>query len=107
MRIEQFDSERAFGYKQITTFFQDFSIADAFGLDAIKDTYERAFEEWKSDYKYLTELVMVLNWKSFIHYERGNETLCELYCDLFEKAREYAWDNLKGEELSYFLTTTD
>lgn len=26
---------------------EDFSIADVFGVDAIKDTYSRAFEEWK------------------------------------------------------------
>ena len=30
-----------------TTFWQDFSIADAFGVAAIKDTFKRAFAEWK------------------------------------------------------------
>lgn len=39
------------GYETITTFYEDFSIADAFGIHAIKDTYTRAFNEWKSDYK--------------------------------------------------------
>lgn len=28
-----------------TTFFMDFSIADRFGDDAIKDTFQRAFKE--------------------------------------------------------------
>ena len=51
------------GYETFTTFWQDFSIADRFGVAAIKDTFTRAFNEWKHDYKYLTELVMVLNWK--------------------------------------------
>lgn len=50
-----------FGYETFTTFFEDFTIAEYFGVNAIKDTYNRAFNEWKNDYKYLTELVMVLN----------------------------------------------
>lgn len=106
MTVKTFDSEAFCGYKQITTFFEDFSIADNFGISAIKDTYKRAFEEWKKDYKYLTELVMVLNWKCWQHHEK-NEAYSELYSDLFYEAREYAFDNLKGEELTYFIRTTD
>lgn len=34
-----------------TTFWSDFSIADAFGVNAVKDTYKRAFKEWKDDYR--------------------------------------------------------
>lgn len=44
------------GYKPKTTFWQDFSIADRFGADAVKDTFNRAFAEWKTDHVYLTEL---------------------------------------------------
>ena len=35
------------GYEVFTTFWDDFTIADSFGISAIKDTYKRAFEEWK------------------------------------------------------------
>jgi hypothetical protein len=35
------------GYNVFTTFWDDFSIADRFGVKGIKDTYKRAFEEWK------------------------------------------------------------
>lgn len=52
------------GYELQTTFWEDFSIADRFGLSAIQDTFKRAFEEWKNNYKYLTELILVLNHKS-------------------------------------------
>ena len=45
------------GYELQTTFWNDFSIADRFGLSAIQDTFNRAFKEWKENYKYLTELV--------------------------------------------------
>ena len=94
------------GYEEKTTFWSDFSIADAFGTDAIKDTFNRAFKEWKSDYIYLTELVMVLNHKIWQWYEKNPE-YGKLYDELWGKADEYALDNLKGEELSYFLHTTD
>lgn len=93
-------------YKPITTFFQDFSIADKFGVSAIKDTFKRAFKEWKTDYKFLTELVMVLNWKCNYYYGHNSE-YAELYNNLWEEADAYACDNLKGEELSYFYRTTD
>ena len=94
-------------YTTFTTFWSDFSIADAFGKNAIKDTYKTAFNAWKNNYKYLTELVIILNWKIWYHYENGNEDFATLYNDLWEKADAYACDNLKGEELSYFLNATD
>lgn len=94
------------GYETKTTFWEDFSIADVFGIDAVKDTYNRAFKGWKDNYEYLTELVMVLNWKIWQHYEK-NEPLARVYNDLWQQADLYAVENLKGEELDYFYRTTD
>ena len=34
------------GYKVQTTFWEDFSIADAFGPSAIQNTYNLAFKSW-------------------------------------------------------------
>ena len=96
-----------YGYTTLTTFWQDFSIADIFGEEAIRDTYRRAFKEWKTDYKYLTELVMVLNWKLWHYYEEGDEEYAVVYDELWKQADEYACENLKGAELTYFLKTTD
>lgn len=106
MEVVNWNIEEMTGYKPITTFYTDFSIADGFGVDAIKDTYKRAFEEWKSDYKYLTELVMVLNWKIAEHYE-SNMEYAKVYNDLWTKADAYACEHLKGVELDYFYSTTD
>ena len=89
-----------------TTFWSDFSIADVFGNDAIQDTYNRAFKEWKTDYRYLTDLVMVLNHKIWQWYEKDEER-AKLYNKLWEEADNYAYENLKGEELSYFYQVTD
>lgn len=106
MDIKVFDSESFCGYKQITTFYSDFSIADHFGVNAIKDTYKRAFKDWKRDYKYLTELVMVLNWKIWEHHGSNNE-YAKVYNELWQEADEYACTHLKGDELNYFYSTTD
>lgn len=96
----------AFGYEAKTTFWEDFSIADHFGVKAIKDTFDRAFKEWKGNYIYLTELVMVLNHKIWQWYEKKPE-YGELYNELWEKADAYGCNNLEGEELSYFYRTLD
>ena len=104
--MSKWNIEEITGYKPITTFWEDFSIADAFGKDAIQDTFNRAFNEWKGNYKYLTELVMVLNHKIWQWYEKNDE-YGRLYNDLWEQADNYACENLKGEELSYFYSTTD
>ena len=98
--------EEMTGYRPFTTFYEDFSIADKFGVSAIKDTYKRAMESWKNDYKYLTELVMMLNWKIWEHYET-NEKYGEVYNELWEKADIYAQTHLKDEELAYFYRITD
>lgn len=91
-----------------TTFWMDFSIADRFGLSAIQDTFNRAFEEWKSDYRYLTELVLVLNHKIWQWWEVQNDhPYALLYNKLWMKADNYALDNLKGDELDYFLREVD
>lgn len=107
MTYEVFNSEALFGYTQQTTFWQDFTIADAFGINAVKDTYRRAVDAWKTDKVYMTELVMILNWKCWVHYERGNTKLSELYSDLYYKARDIAFETLKGDDLKYFIRTTD
>ena len=106
MMIKTWNIEEMTGYKPISTFYEDFSIADHFGIPAIKDTYKRAMEGWKNNYKMLTELVMALNWKIWEHYET-NEKVARVYNDLWETADNYALDNLKGDELSYFIQTVD
>ena len=89
-----------------TTFWSDFSIADAFGKDAVRVTFNRALEEWKSEFRYLTDLVIVLNHKIFQHYN-GDRELSKLYDSLWRIADGYAMDNLGKKELEYFFRVTD
>ena len=94
------------GYKVQTTFWEDFTIADFFGVKAIQDTFDRAFGEWKKDYKYLTELILVLNHKIWQHYQ-SNPDVAALYNSLWKQADLYVVENLKDDELSYFYEVTD
>ena len=95
------------GYETKTTFWSDFSIAEKFGLAAILDTYKRAFRGWRHNVEYLTELVMILNWKCWYFYENGNEALAKYYGNLYYQAHDWCQDNLKGDDLAYYYRTTD
>lgn len=96
-----------YDYEFKTTFWQDFTIADKFGLNAIKDTYTRAFNEWKTDKVYITELVLVLNWKIWEHYEKGDKKIAEIYNKLWHETDDWCTKNLKGDDLRYYLQTID
>ena len=100
-------AKEVYNYDMITTFGNDFDIAEIFGPDGIQDTYKRAFNEWKGNYKYLTELVLILNWKIWQHWEAGDETTARIYNDLWDKTARYAAENLTGAELDYYYRTTD
>ncbi len=90
-----------------TTFWEDFSIAELFGEEAISDTYMRAKAEWKNDRMHGTELSMVLNHKCWYWYEEQNTKLSQLYAELREEYRNWVLENWKGEDLTYYLRVTD
>lgn len=98
---------KAFGKEQLTTFDYDFDIADVFGIKAIKDTYNAVKKEWSKDVQYFAEFIMVLNWKCWQHYYIDNHDYGRLYKDLYYKARDYALNHFKGEELKYLLNEID
>lgn len=93
------------GYKMQTTFWEDFSIADKFGEDAIVDTYKRAFI-YKFDIKFITELAIVLNLKIWQYYQK-NDSLAELYDKLWRNVDEYIIENFDDEDLRYYSRITD
>ena len=88
-------------------FWQDFTIADAFGLNAIQDTYNRASSEWKTNAEYVTALVITLNHKIWYWYDNGNLEYSKLYDKLWGELDEWCLDNLKGKDLEYYIQTTD
>lgn len=94
------------GHTTHTTFFMDFSIADDFGVDAVKDTYKRAMNDWKNDYIFITELYIVLNHKIWQWYEKDND-LAKLYDELWRDCGSYVDDNFTKKQLEYFYKITD
>ena len=95
------------GTESKTTFWSDFTIADAFGIDAIEDTFKRAFKEWKTDVEYITELSIVMNLKTWYHYERNNDVYSKLYADLYYKVDGWCKNHLKGKDFEYYFNMTD
>ena len=94
------------GYETKTTFWDDFSIAEKFGEVAIEDTYKKAFDLYKDNVEYITELSLVLNHKCWFWY-RKNDTLSILYQKLYEQHNDWCWDNLTGNDIEYYYRITD
>lgn len=93
-----------------TTFHLDFDIADHFGLEGVIDTFNRAFNEWKHNIEYISELCVVMNIRSWFGFEKGNKQLAKLYEDYYYKVRDFVYDDnspFNEKEQSYFFQMTD
>lgn len=105
----EWNIEEMTGYKPISTYYTDFGIAEWYGEDAIRDTYDRAIENWSDSIEWMTEIVMVLNWKIWEHYHGGNDKLARFYDELWREAQEEVYkrfDNDK-EAMAYYYRTID
>ena len=94
------------GYECRTTFWMDFSIADKFGVNAIRDTYNRAFEEWQNNVEYMAEFVLVLNHKIWQWYEK-DEKIAAVYNELWEQADSFCLDHFTDDDAAYYFDVTD
>lgn len=100
--------EKMTGYKPVTTFWNDFEIAEVCGgEEAIKDTYKRGMKYWSWDVKMVTELAMVVNWRMFYWFDRKNYKLARLYEKLWVDCDKWCMKNLKDDDLTYYVRTTD
>ena len=95
------------GYSPITNWWDTFTEAEEDSIITIDNTFNRLLNIAKNDYKKLTELVMITNWKLWQHHHFGNEELSMFYQKLYEEADVYACNHLKGDELLYFFRTVD
>ena len=75
-------------------------------IKGVKDTYKRVVNSWLTNVVYFTEFVMCLNWKIHQHYQK-NPALARAYNDLWVEADKLAYNTYKGEDLGYYLRTTD
>ena len=104
--FKEFELEN-FGYEIKFTFYSDFLIADMFGVEAVKDTYRRAYEGWKNNVDAMIEVTIVLNTLCCMHYDKGNEELSKVYSDLYYDCNNACLDNFKGKDLDKYFRITD
>ena len=101
------DSESLCGYTQRTTFWDDFTIAEKFGVSAIKDTYKNAFNSWKNDVVFIVELVLVLNWKMLYMDEKHMTEKSVMYYKCWVELSNWCERHLEAGAYEYFLNVTD
>lgn len=93
-----------------STFTGDFNIAeDLGGIPAVKDTFDSAFASWKHDVRYLANLAIVTNHKSWQH-AAGNPELSRLYAECYYVVRDFVYDDdspLSEADIRYFFEVTD
>ena len=107
IQLEKLALEKMLDFKFETTFWEEFSIAEGEdGADGVKEHYEKVFDQWKGNLRYLTELVLVLNIKIFIWYG-VDDSIGQMYDQLWQETDEYALETLKGNDLHYYLSTLD
>lgn len=93
-----------------TTFHLDFDIAEHYGINAVKDTFRRAFDSWMNDIKFMTELCIVMNNRCWFWHDQGNIELSELYADYYYQVKDYVYSDdseFSEEDQSYFFEMTD
>ena len=98
--------EEELGHKLETTFWEEFSIAETYGADAIREHYGMVFNQWKGNLNYMTELVLVLNWKIATWFG-VDDRLGLTYDELWAESDAYALKTFKGDDLHYYLSTLD
>lgn len=101
--IGNWEMARIIGYVPITKYWD--RLKD-FG-DNTSEEVEKIFEESKTNYRALTEFVMVLNHLCWAYHDMGEYEISEWYANKYYKYHEWAYSNLKDEELRYYFRTTD
>ena len=125
--LPQWNVKSETGYKPLTTFWTDFSIAERaaeFGenpIDAIRMTFTAIIDSCRKNYKFMTELSMVLNHKIWEHNalkkaakDKGDEKAYKVH-EILESEYNGAWmavdnwcaEHLKGDALRYYYDITD
>jgi hypothetical protein len=83
-------------YKRITTYTSDFSIAEwcvpIDGMNAIADTMRNALMNWRDNVEWFTEIMLVVNMKSWEHAARHNNNYGRMYSDLYYMVRDLYFD---------------
>lgn len=93
------------GYKPHTNFYVRFSMAEPYGITALADVYNTLSTKNANSVVNMTELVLVLQWKIYEHYD-NNKILTKFYQSMWEIADKWCRENLQGNDLKYFEDIT-
>lgn len=100
-------------YTPLSTFWDDFTYAEYSNksIEEIRQLAAELFDEWKEDHKFLTELIMVINHKSWYWDSKGDDGMTKFYSDLYyefdDKAITYLESTGNEEALTYYFKTLD
>ena len=97
-------------YVPFTTYASDFILAEIEGTAGVIETAKKAWKYWKTDYKWATEIIMVINFLAWYHYEEDvNIPLSSLYSELYYKYMDLFYEQFEGdsEATDYFFEMTD
>ena len=96
-------------YVPFTTYASDFILAEIEGSAGVIKTAKNAWENWKTDYKWATEIIMALNFLAWYHYDEGDISLSQLYSELYYKYMDLYYEQFEGnsEATDYFFNMTD
>lgn len=106
------------GYNRITTFYGDLSVAECFGLNNIRESYNSIMKEWLGNVEYITEFIMCLNHKIWEFYEgkqllncglEKSKSIAQLYDELWNDAVQKFFERYKDDEdaKEYYYRVTD
>lgn len=103
------------GYDMEYTFPYDFAVADWFGEDNVRKTYEEVRKSWLDNYKAFTEVAMTLSMLSNANaqlkrqgIDKRDVFIC-LYADLFWQAKTDFYEKYTDNEeaCNFFFQMTD
>lgn len=93
------------GYTTINYFASDFAIAEYESVDCILETTTRQANNFKSNVKQFTELVMTLLWEACKCHSRGWNALSSFYYRLFTETKSYGEMQFTGADWKYYSST--
>ena len=92
-------SEDAQDWREGTTFFADFLVAEAClggEPNALNDTWNRVWKSWKNNAKYMVELCLCMNHLCWMH--ENEQSLCEWYADKYHICNDRIFSNGSEDE---------
>ena len=98
--------EKGLDFKFETEFWELFSLSELLGPKRIKEEYEMVFQMKKDSLRCLVELSLVLNLKISQWFQK-DDIIGLTYDELWKMTDAYALENLKGDDLHYYLSTLD